>query len=489
MPEDLCEGWEAAQIADPDLRTVRRYVEQRIMPSGHERKTLSDGVTRLLRQHKRLCIKGGVLCRKVIDPNTHELNCQIVCPASRHLEVWRRHHEAAAHAGAERTLSSLRRHFFWTDMDKEVRGFQSGCTTCSIQKDRTEPRAPLCPIEVTYPLEVVALDFLSLSRPSDTYQNILVMTDMFTRYAWAVPTRDQTAKTTVRTIWSHIIQTFGCPARFHSDQGPNFESDLMKQLCDLYGISKSRTTPYHPAGNGRAERMNQTLLNMLRTLEAEKQNKWPEHLPELLQAYNNTVHSSTGFAPSYLMFGRHLRLPVDVGLGTMDARQTGDLGSWVRNHHQKLTYAYDLARRKMEKAAERTKQRYDRRADAAPLLVGERVWVRNRNRKGQGKLHGGWDPEPQIILETVGETGLLYKVRPERGGKEKVLHRNALKLCTAPQVQTPVAKPREENQTSVPTFYYIPDMEQTAVDRDEGEVQPRRSARQNIGQPPARYRT
>uniref|UniRef100_A0A668AQP4 Gypsy retrotransposon integrase-like protein 1 n=1 Tax=Myripristis murdjan TaxID=586833 RepID=A0A668AQP4_9TELE len=143
MPEDLCEGWEAAQIADPDLQIVRRYVEQSIMPSGHERRTLSDGVTKLLRQHKRLCIQGGVLCRKVIDPNTHELNCQIVCPAARHLEVWRRHHEATAHAGAERTLSSLRRHFFWTDMDKEVRGFQSGCTTCSIQKDRTEPRAPL----------------------------------------------------------------------------------------------------------------------------------------------------------------------------------------------------------------------------------------------------------------------------------------------------------------------------------------------------------
>lgn len=195
-------------------------------------------------------------------------------------------------------------------MDKEVREFQSGCVTCSLQKDRTEPRAPLNLIEVTYPLEVVALYFLSLGRLNDNYQNILVMTDMFTRYAWAAATLqsnccDQTAKT-VRAIWSHIIQTFGCPTRFHSDQGPNFESDLMEQLCDLYGVSKSRTTPYHPAGNGRVERMNQTLLSLLRTLEAEKQRRWPEHLPELLQAYNNTVHSATGFAPSYLMFGRHL---------------------------------------------------------------------------------------------------------------------------------------------------------------------------------------
>lgn len=109
--------------------------------------------------------------------------------------------------------------------------------------------------------------------------------------------------------------------------GPNFESDLMKQLCDLYGVSKSHTTPYRPAGNGRVEQMNQTVLNMLRTLETEKQHRWPEHLPEQLQAFNNTLHSATGFAPAYLMFGQHLRLPVDVGLGVVDARPTGDLGS------------------------------------------------------------------------------------------------------------------------------------------------------------------
>lgn len=67
----------------------------------------------------------------------------------------------------------------------------------------------------------------------------------------------------------------------------------MKQLCELYGISKSRTTPYHPAGNGRVERTHQTLLNMLHTQEAEKQNRWTEYIHELLQVHKNTVHSAT----------------------------------------------------------------------------------------------------------------------------------------------------------------------------------------------------
>lgn len=142
----------------------------------------------------------------------------------------------------------------------------------------------------------------------------------------------------------------------------------------------------------------------------------------------------------------------------------------------------------MRQAAEQEKQRYDRKAQATLLLLGDRVWVCNRNRQGQGKLHGRWDPEPQIIVETLGETGPLYKVRPERRGKEKVLHRNAFKLCTAPQVQSPAAELREEQSAQVPIFYYIPDVEQAAVDAEEGETQARCSSRPKKGQPPAHYR-
>lgn len=144
-------------------------------------------------------------------------------------------------------------------MEGEVRQFHQGCVACSLQKERMEPKAPLNPITSSYPLEVVGLDFLSLGRPIDTYQNILVATDFFTRFSWAIPTRDQTAQTTVRALWTHIIQPFGCPARYHSYRSPNFESALMKQLCATYGITKSRTTAYHPEGNGSAERFNQTL--------------------------------------------------------------------------------------------------------------------------------------------------------------------------------------------------------------------------------------
>ncbi|XP_044197556.1 uncharacterized protein LOC122973849 [Thunnus albacares] len=135
-------GWVVEQQADPDIQATKRYMERGSCPYGAEWSTLTAGTIKLLKQYKRLCIHEGILCRRFVDPDTHEQMLQIICPGTKRQEVWRQHHEAAAHAGAGRTLTTLRRRFFWVDMEKEVWGFQSECVVCSLQKDRIEPRAP-----------------------------------------------------------------------------------------------------------------------------------------------------------------------------------------------------------------------------------------------------------------------------------------------------------------------------------------------------------
>ena len=94
------------------------------------------------------------------------------------------------------------------------------------------------------PLELICIDLLSLEQSNGGYENILVIIDHFIRYAQAIPTRNQTAQTTARCLWESFIQHCSFLARIHS------ESTVIRELCKMAGIKKSRTTPYHPAGNG-----------------------------------------------------------------------------------------------------------------------------------------------------------------------------------------------------------------------------------------------
>ena len=68
-------------------------------------------------------------------------------------------------------------------------------------------------------------------------------------------------------------------------------------------------------GNGQVERFNQTLLQMLGTLEDHQKSDRKAHIPVLVHVYNATFHDSTGYSPYFLMFGRHPRQAIDAFLG------------------------------------------------------------------------------------------------------------------------------------------------------------------------------
>ena len=102
-------------------------------------------------------------------------------------------------------------------------------------------------------------------------------------------------------------------------------------LDKMSGIRHSRTTPYHPQGNEQVERFNQTLLSMLKALPEKQKSRWRDHLNELVHAYNCTRQDSTGFSPFCLLFGRNLRLPIDVIFGLKPPEGYSTYPEYVRN--------------------------------------------------------------------------------------------------------------------------------------------------------------
>ena len=136
---------------------------------------------------------------------------------------------------------------------------------------------------------------------------ILVLTDHFTRWQDALPLPDSTAVTVAEALETRVFAYFGLPEEIHSDRGPQFEGDLMAELCSLWRVTKTRTTAYHPQSNGVVERNNRTLGDALRSLLLnydEPQENWDQLLPQLMRSFRATPHSSTEETANYLMLER-----------------------------------------------------------------------------------------------------------------------------------------------------------------------------------------
>lgn len=104
-------------------------------------------------------------------------------------------------------MSLLLRKFYWSGMEETATSWVQTCPRCVLQNAKPESGAPLVTIVPKALMNIVAMDFSlpTLSCPTDRYQNILVITDLFTKYAWAIPTSDKTAFTTACALWNDVI--------------------------------------------------------------------------------------------------------------------------------------------------------------------------------------------------------------------------------------------------------------------------------------------
>lgn len=163
--------------------------------------------------------------------------------------VLERVHDNIGHLGIERTLDLMTARFYWPKMSSVVEEKINTCDRCVKRKTPPVRAAAMVSVETTRPLELVCMDFLSIQPDQSNTKDIIVITDHFTKYALAIPTLKQKASTMAECLWEHFISHYGFPEKLHSGQGPDFESRTIKELCEMAGIQKSQTTPYHPRGN------------------------------------------------------------------------------------------------------------------------------------------------------------------------------------------------------------------------------------------------
>ncbi|XP_053378575.1 uncharacterized protein LOC128548173 [Mercenaria mercenaria] len=332
------------------------------------------------------------------------------------------------HFGVRKTKLKVRQRFFWYGLTKDVKQWCKSCDVCASQKGpQRKAKAALKQYNVGAPLERIGIDIMGpLPRSNKGNKYVLTIVDYFTKWIVALPIRNQEATTVAKNFVEKFVTVFGVPKQIHSDQGTNFESNVFREMCEILGSEKTRTTALRPQSDGLVERGHRKIKSMLSKFVSENQKDWDTFLPITSMAHNSAVQESTGFTPSMLMLGREIDLPVDLALGSPENQTNNTETEYAEALTEKLEKVHNLARKHIAIASDSQKRKYDHRVSQNSYAVSDLVWLYNPQVKPglSAKLSRRWTG-PYHVLKKIND--VVYRIQLNRRSKPKVVHHDRLK--------------------------------------------------------------
>ena len=424
--------WKQEQKEDPILYQVAKHLRapRETFKAALHQVLDKKATATYVKAKEQLLIKNGLLYRKTRQGQADEIMFQFVVPQRHRGATLDGYHREAAHQGQCRSTALMQERFWWPSMTRDLRNCIKKCGHCR-KYEAAPPVAPMKPLACSGPGELLHVDFTSIEetvplKEDPVIHNVLVLQDHFSKYIVTYVVKDQTAHTAAETLRNGFFGLFGAPAYLVSDQGKAFTGHVITHLCELYGVQKLRTLPYHAQTNGQVERMNQTII---------RKACWSEHLPELLLAYNATRSAVTGYSPYYLLFSRRPRIPVDYLFPTLrDSPHQTKMEVSVVAMQKRLKEAFTVARHLTSEEVARQCCYYDHKAGAVALQPGDVVMVRTDGFVGDRKVKDRWE-DGGFIVESQLEDWPVYKVKcPTSDARQKpkyqILNRNCLLLIT-----------------------------------------------------------
>ena len=361
------------QRRDRELSTLVHYLETSELPENDK---LAKSL--LLKEDQFYIGDDGLLyhLEHKFRRNSCEPISQLVIPEHFKFEILSNAHDhvTGGHLGTNKTYQKLRARYWWRGMFKDTEHWCKSCVDCSMRKTpRTNLKAPLIPIPVEGAFDRLAVDVVGpLTKTTQGNKYILVFSDYLTRWpeAFAIPNAE--ASTIARILVDEIIGRHGAPRTLLSDRGTNFLSSLVAEVCKLFRIRKSNTSSYRPQTDGLVERFNGTLIQSISMFVNSQQTDWDTFIPSVLFAYRVSPSEATQETPFYLLYGREARLPIDVKL-----LKPTDLSSSVNEHRQRIVEnierSQNIARENIQKAQQKMKSQFDKRAKDRNFRVGDQV--------------------------------------------------------------------------------------------------------------------
>lgn len=282
----------------------------------------------------------------------------------------------AGHFGISKTTKLITRSYWWPHIRKDVHNFIKSCDTCCRSKSpRHLPYGKLHPLPVpSTPWQSISMDFIIDLPPSSGYNAILVVVDRFTKMAHFLACRkDFTSEDTAQLLLQEVFRHHGLPEQIISDRGPQFIAKFWRRLFELLQVTCSLSSAHHPQTDGQSERTIQTLEQYLRCFINYQQDDWCALLSLAEFAYNNSVHTSTGFSPFYALTGYHPRWNFLAPSPSSEVPAADARIQHLQDIHSDLVHHLGRAQEQQKVVADR------HRSTPPSFQVGDQVWLLRRH--------------------------------------------------------------------------------------------------------------
>ena len=249
------------------------------------------------------------------------VNDKIVVPKTLQKRLVEWYHTQLCHPGETRTELTITQHFTWNNLRKTVKEVCSKCHTCQLTK-RSDAKYGKLPAKIaeTTPWETLCVDLIgpySFSQPDGKTINLWAVTMIDPATNWFEikeidEKRADLIANAVELVW---LTRYPWPNKITLDRGKEFMAEFSTMIVEDYGIKKKPITARNPQANSIIERIHQTIGNMLRTFEVQKEtldpvNPWSGILAAIMFATRATVHTTLAKTPSQLVFGRDAMLNI-----------------------------------------------------------------------------------------------------------------------------------------------------------------------------------
>lgn len=284
-------------------------------------------------------------------------------------EIIKLHHEGKAnHRGIEETHHRIGLRYYWPNMKNSITTFINQCNNCCLSKYDRKPIKTYMNVTPTpsKPLEVIHIDTYSIERTK-----FLTIIDSFSKFAQAY----YMSSANVIEVLDNLLDFFshhGTPNLITTDNGPEFHNATFEEFLKLHKIEIHFTSVQHPNSNGMIERLHSTLTEQIRLLNNQqtfKNMSTPRKMKYAINAYNNTIHSTTKLTPLQIISG-HLENK-DVFDIDLDARLAND---YVQNHKDATKIIYSNLNEKMSNNKEKIIAKLNENREPNPITVDQEIF-------------------------------------------------------------------------------------------------------------------